>query len=218
MKIPKITLGNAALVAICIILLVSKCDSLSDIKRINQNLNDTERIAEIWKDKDGKSHAKVEVLESSIDVLKITHKDKIDSLVNDISGLKAKNLLGVVEVDAEVTDTVTSEIDSLGNFTHHSDFATITGVVRADSVHLSYIIKVPIQLVTYKAKRKLLSFKKYTYVEAVSVNKNVSFSGISKIKVSSQRRRVGFGLNFSYGVGREGLGFHLGFGLQYRLF
>lgn len=210
----KIIIGLVAALVISLLLLQRQCSTIGNVR---DALAQTEQEVVTWKDKEGRSRAKVEEVTLDYKTYKITQQKIQDSL--KALGIKEKivYIAGATTVvhdtiETVVKDTVVMGVNAL-TFNYTDEWSRINGVVKSQGVQLSYSIKNELKLVSYKKG----FLKRRTYVEAISMNPNVQIAGMSTLSIKNGKA-FSFGPQVGVAYIDNRLQPYIGVGVGYNLF
>ena len=241
-KLNKITsIVSIVLIIILSFFIVRSCNQdkiISEKTNLISSLNDTIKI---WKDKNGISHSKTEVIKTSSvnDFLKQNVKDEeTKELQNTVK--KDKNRLGkqgsvtkfngIIEFEKEIPtlrDTIYIPKDGLviKKPVYNSSFdmdGWVTGSVKAseDSTKINLRIKNDYTVIIGEEKTGFLGLgKRKPFVEVTNKNPYSETTSLKTYQVENYKiKRFGVGPNISYSLGANGQLYPtFGIGLQYNV-
>lgn len=179
------------------LLMQKQCTTLTQTKNI---LKQSEQEVTVWRDKEGRSRAKVEDISIDYSTYKITQQAMIDSLKS--LGIKKKIIYiagaETVTVDTlsiDIVDTVYVGENNVRIFDFEDEWTKIHGEVFLDRVDIVYNVRNYIRMVSYNKG----FFKRRTIVEAISENPNVEIVGMTSLSIKNRKRfSVGPQVGFTY--------------------
>jgi hypothetical protein len=210
----------AAFALVCILFAIEHQDkkNIKDDLRSSQNLHAlANKKAELWRDKEGKSHARATIAESNLEVAKTVLGDEMKSLIKEVSGLKKnlKNLESYINVNLATSGSISTGLrdtvlihDSTKTlakaFSWEDKWTNINGIITDTNLELNYRVRDSLTFVTYWKKNGL--FKKPSLMlDAISYNPNSTITGIRNVKITTQpRRKPRLGFYLGYGVSLDG--------------
>ena len=241
-KLNKITsIVSIVLIIILSFFIVKSCNQEKTIsEKINliNSLNDTVKI---WKDKNGLSHTKTEVIKNSSisDFLKQNLKDKetkeLQSIVKENKNRLGKQgsvskFNGIVEFETEIPtlrDTIYIPKDGLviKKPIYNSSFdmdGWVVGSVKAseDSTKIKLKVKNDYTVIIGEEKTGFLGLgRKKPFVEVTNKNPYSETTSLKTYQVENYKiKRFGIGPNISYSLGANGQLYPtFGIGLQYNV-
>jgi hypothetical protein len=183
--------------------------------RLRENLRITELKADIWKDKEGRSHAEIERLQLTNKELREVMPALLDSIKKDFAKVKPKTIKSIVTVTTVVRDTIPFPVSNPLSFLYRDQWNEFK---LNQNATLSISIRDSLALVSSGKRSGFLNLKtKYT-TEAISYNPKVTLTGIRSIDIIPEERRWGIGVMVGYGVTNKGLSPIVAGGIYYRIF
>ena len=241
-KLNKITsIVSIVLIIILSFFIVRSCNQdkiISEKTNLINALNDTVKI---WKDKNGISHSKTEVIKTSSisDFLKQNVKDKetkeLQNVVKENKNRLGKQgsvtkFNGIIEFEKEIPtlrDTIYIPKDGLviKKPVYNSSFdmdGWVTGSVKAseDSTKINLRIKNDYTVIIGEEKTGFLGLgKRKPFVEVTNKNPYSETTSLKTYQVENYKiKRFGIGPNISYSLGANGQLYPtFGIGLQYNI-
>ena len=214
--------------------------SNQEIKEITRNNEILNEKVEKWQDESGKWRAKARTATGTIETLRVTHQNRLDSIVKEykikISDLKQSTSIGTqtdidvsiplesisepVVMQGETYDSTLEKVESLSDrpFRTSNKWYDIRGVVKQNSVDLKINVFDSLSVITYWERDKFFKPKELK-VQATSYNPYTSINYIENIEVSENKpSRFGIVVYGGIGLGNS-LNFqpNIGIGIGYTL-
>lgn len=219
------------IIVLSIISIRSSYKSSQEIKEITRNNEILNEKVEKWKDESGNWRAKARTATGTIETLRVTHQNRLDSISKEyeikISDLKSSTSIGTqTEIDVNIPLQVNMAKDSMPPntpkkierpFDIKNKWYHINGVVKVNSIDLSINVLDSISFIAFWERDKLFS-KKELKVEAKSYNPYTQINFVENIQVSDKINSR-FGIVVYVGVGLSNSSFspQIGVGIGYTL-
>src|SRR5690554_20815 len=182
--------ANIITTVICALALVLLWQEKKQHMNLQRIIEAKETELEIWKDKEGLSHARALAAEADRKTLSEYYQseiwqlyDKVEGLKKDLKNLKSATNISTVTEGEVVTVIIRGETeDAAHSFEYSDSWASIRGEVSADSLKMRYMVTDSIVFATYYKSKGFLKGKQL-YIEGVSLNPNTRITGISNIQV-----------------------------------
>lgn len=207
--------ANAARIAV-LVLGVLLALALARVGELRQERSDLREIVEqerqeaaVWRDRYGKAHAQVQVLQVDKDNMEKLYSRQIKELTH----IKPRQVASVTHLGTENKGSVRVPVSAqTKEFQYNQDnWLKLRGSVLGDSVHLDFEVKDSLTFVTGYKKRL---FGRDTYlVEAISHNPATSFTSLRRVELRERPKRFGIGGGIYY----TPAGVTVGVGIQYNI-
>jgi len=182
-------------------IMVKSChQSKKDLEDITRNTEILKEEVEKWKDESGAWRAKARTATGTVDILKVTHKDRIDSIVKyydiRISNIKSSTSVSTrtnIDVsipfkEKKIPESITVNYQHIDKpFSISNKWYKVEGMVRDMSVDLKIDVYDSISFVTYWDRPKWYKEKELN-VEAKSYNPYTKVDFIENIEISNKKR------------------------------
>ena len=203
---------KAILILIIIALFVFLLYTCDNAKRVEAAYAASQEQAKIWRDKEGRSNAELQVL-------KLGYKEFVESQANVIDSLNKlkinpKTVTKIITISNNTADTVVLTRRSFSDRWTHFNLL--------DSNRLAYTLRDSLALITHEKHYGFLNLKSKYVTRAVSFNPHSTLRGLTTTEIVPRNRRLslglyaGYGLSLSGGVVRAGWG--TGVGLTFQIF
>lgn len=222
------------LVGIIILLLLNGClqhRQLAKDRKIIEFLKNKKEVV-IYKDKYLKNHAKIEVQEVPLEVIKQVeyksspeyYKYVKDSLIKQLK-IKDEDIRSLTSIQGVLMGEIKanrSVIDEQKNIITEYESKYLKISTKEDSIGnkvASYVYDAKLDIVEYSKRKNIFSKEKY-YIDISSPDKNFKIEGLEHYKreIKVKNKNLGIGLQIGYGID-EKLRFnrYIGLGLSYNL-
>lgn len=171
----------------------------------------------------GEEVASKVVAEASLETLKITHKEELESITKRFN-IKLRNLAAAATIETVTTDTVyvTKVVqDSVQNpvTTYSYEDNWISFELRDSEIGDPVFTWTAYDKIDIAAswKRRGLFKSKELYVDVVSSNPHVRVTGLNSLRVTNKKTPFGISFVAGYGIAGNGLSPFIGVGASYTI-
>ena len=189
--------------------------ALRSNNRLRENLRISQLEAEIWRDKEGRSHGEIERLQLTNQELRDAMPHIIDSVKKTFTGVKPRTIKEIITVTKVVRDTIPFPVDNPLGFHYKDSWNEFK--INPDST-FSFSVKDSLALLTSRKNYGFLGFKRKNTVEVVSFNPKSTITGLKSIEIIEKPKRIGIGIMVGYGMSKDGLSPTVSAGIFYRVF
>lgn len=205
----------AILVSLVIMILLLLRGSILNNLRLRNALAISQKEAEVWRDKEGRSHAEIQRLQLTNSELRDAMPALIDSIKRDFRNVKPRTITNVVTITKEVRDTIAFPVNNPLGFHYKDRWNEFK--INTDST-FTFSVRDSIALVSSRKRYGFLNLKTKNTVEAVSYNPKSTLTGMRSIEVIDRPKRIGIGVMVGYGMSNTGLSPIVAAGVYYRIF
>jgi hypothetical protein len=212
---------NISVVILILVLLFSlkQCaNNINTLEEYKKTLSLKDQQIQYWKDSAGRSHAKVQEIVASEEVIRTVYKKELDSIAH-ILDIKAKQIKEYISVITNskgngsgtliIHDTVTKQTSdsvlihdttgySLKVYDGYLNFNADINKNLTYTYQYSFIDSLGIT--KYYKKRGLFGLKKDYYVDVFSSNKNTTITGLKQFRISDIQKPKPFSLTVGAGA------------------
>ncbi|MEX6689234.1 hypothetical protein QTN47_17120 [Danxiaibacter flavus] len=217
-------LGIVALLILCLVLSLQTCfkkvQQVSDLKDV---VNASQDTVKKWKDKAGNEHAQKVLVTADVSLLKAVYQKQIDS-ITDLLNIKQSQLEAYTGVSLKNSGSIRPKVDTITlvdsskeyQISYSDRWLSLSGKLGKDPL-INYAFTDSLTVTVYH-KRKNLFSRSQTYIDVVSLNPNVTVTGLTGFRIPVKKPgRFGVGPYFGYGYSDGKWQPSAGISIQYSL-
>lgn len=203
-----------SILIICLLLLGFAYKSASQKQYYERALSAQQSKVTLWRDRQGRSRAKIQTLELELETVADVYESEIDSLKKDFD-FRVRNLDNVTNISTSTSETVyLTQIDTVyyPHYVYQDKWTYIELKFKTEQPELFYSIKDSVSFIQHYKRENLLG-KKVLYIDGISHNPNTQITGMKNLRVNKSPNNFSLGLQLGYSPS----GMYLGLGLNYAI-